>query len=108
MRRTLIVVGGILTTMVLYIVGYMGLTWRDNGYARHANEFYHYRYVSYTWEYYLFMPAAFVESRVIWLDPLPFLPHPSWTSEPQVVIYKDSGKHMKRFRASKMRRWPSI
>ena len=104
MRRILIVASCSLAAIVTYVFGYWALTWRDNGYARHANEFYHYRYVNYAWEYYLFMPAAFVESRVIWLRPLPFLPHPSWANEPQVLIYKDAGEHIKRFRASTMQR----
>src|SRR5436853_214446 len=86
-RHFLIVAASSLAVLALYVLGYWSLTWRDNGYARHANEFDHYRYVNHAREYYLFMPAVFVESRIICLYPLPFLPHPSWASEPQVVIY---------------------
>jgi hypothetical protein len=108
MRRILSVAAIVVAVIALYTVSYIFVTWRDNGYARHAGEFYHYRYVSHAWEYYLFIPAAYIESRIIWLRPLPFLPHPSWASEPQVLIYKDAGEHMKRFRASEVQLRPSI
>jgi len=108
MRRITILTAALLTTVLLYGSSYVWLTWRDNGYARHAGEFYHYRYVGHVWEYYLFMPAAYLESRIIWLRPLPFLPHPSWASEPQVLIYRDAGEHMKRFGASEVQLRPCI
>ena|ERR1700748_861593 len=108
MRRIIILIAALLTTVLLYGGSYVWLTWRDNGFARHAGEFYHYRSVNSAWEYYSFMPAAFLESRIIWLRPLPFLPHPSWASEPQVLIYRDAEEHLKRFRASEVQLRPGI
>ena len=97
-----------MAVLAVYIGYYIMIPFRDHDYGHHSGEYYHFRYVSHLWEYYLFMPAAFIESRLIWVWPRPFVGHPSWTAVPQVLIYKDAGKHMKRFRASSAQVYPSI
>jgi hypothetical protein len=75
---------------------------RDAGRARRAGAYFHYRIVQSDWLAYVFMPAAFIESRLIWINPKPFLLNPTWADVPQMLILQ-SPSHKFRFRASKQK-----
>ena len=72
--------------LVSYIVGYRFLPWRDAGRFRNAELFVHTRDFRYEWEARLFYPAAYVEWLLIRAYPRPWLPHPSWSTYPQVLL----------------------
>ena len=104
---------GVIIVMLVYCVVYCApLIWRgavyqpalvvqrDQGRAKGAGAYFHYRIASSNLQAYIFMPAAFIESRLIWINPKPFLTNPSWADEPQMLILQ-SPDHNFRFRASK-------
>ena len=93
--RLLMLIGAALT---FYAVLYVWMAARDYGGGR--QEFYHFRNVKGPALMYFFAPAAFIESRLIWIIPEPFLPHPSWVENPQVLILRGAADHRLRFRAS--------
>jgi hypothetical protein len=71
---------------LVYAVLYLWLADRSASRARHAGEFFHYRFFSADWEARVFLLAAFVEASAIHVWPRPFLPHPSWETLPQKLI----------------------
>ncbi len=85
--------------LALYGALYVSMVERDSDYARRAGGYFHYRFIRSDWQAVAFFPAASVESWLIRLAPKPFLPHPSWADEPQLLILR-SQDHVFRFRAS--------
>ena len=69
-----------------YMLAYRFLPKRDAGRFRNADVFVHVRYFSHDWECRIFYPAGWVESLIIRAYPYPFLPHPSWSELPQVLL----------------------
>jgi len=84
MRRSLIICAALL--LATYIVAYRFLPWRDAGRFRNAEVFVHTRAFRYDWEAQIFYPAAYVEWLLIRAHPQPWLPHPSWSDYPQVLL----------------------
>lgn len=72
--------------VAVYVLGYVFSAERDQGRARNAGVYIHYRIFEHAWQGYLFTPAAWVESRAIQLFPTPFLSNPSWAVEPQMLL----------------------
>jgi hypothetical protein len=85
-RRKLLAITTVVLVLALYAVLYVRTLDRSSGRARGAGGFFHYREAAADWQAYVFIPAAFVESWLIRLDPKPFLPNPSWAELPQLLI----------------------
>jgi hypothetical protein len=84
MRRWLMI--GALVVVGSYIVGYRFLPWGRADRFRNAEVLVHTREFSHEWEARLFYPAAYVEWLLIRGHPQPWLPHPSWSAYPQVLL----------------------
>jgi hypothetical protein len=84
MKRWLIL--GVAILLISYIIAYRFLPFRDATRFRNAEVFVHFRDFHYEWEARLFYPAACVEWLLIRAYPRPWLPHPSWTDYPQVLL----------------------
>ena len=84
MKRWLII--GALTLLTSYTIAYRFLPWRRADRFRNAEVFVHTREFPHEWEVRLFYPAAFVEWLLIRAHPQPWLPHPSWSTYPQVLL----------------------
>ena len=69
-----------------YALAYRFVPQRDASRFRNAEVFVHVRDFSQPWQARVFYPAAFVEWLLIRTYPKPFLPHPSWSSYPQVLL----------------------
>ena len=82
----LLTIASVVTSLAVYGVLYVRLAARSSGRARSAGGFFHYRQVAADWQAYLFIPAVFVESWCIRINPKAFLPHPSWAELPQRLI----------------------
>src|SRR4029453_1792226 len=80
------VISGAITLLVGYSIAYRFLPWRDAGRFRNAELFVHTREFRYEWEGRLFSPAAYMEWRMFPPHPQPWLPHPSWSTYPQVLL----------------------
>ncbi len=81
--------------LAAYFTAYLLLAERDQGRARGAGAYFHYRNFSYDFEIVLFTPAAFFESLLLRACPKPFInTNPSWASSPQVLILRSPNKSM--------------
>jgi hypothetical protein len=80
------VISGAIILFVGYIIAYRFLPWRDAGRFRNVELFVHTREFRYEWEARFFYPAAYIEWRMIRAHPQPWLPHPSWSAYPQVLL----------------------
>jgi hypothetical protein len=85
MKRWLILAGAMLL-LASYAICYRYLPFRDASRFRHAEVFVHVREFRHEWQGRLFYPAAYIESLLIRTYPRPFLPHPSWSEYPQVLL----------------------
>ena len=69
-----------------YVVAYRFLPFRDATRFRNAEVFVHVRDFQHEWQGRLFYPAAYAEWLLIRAYPRPWLPHPSWSEYPQVLL----------------------
>lgn len=79
-------------SLVSYPVAYVVTGHREQGRARGAGEYFHYRDFPAPWEVYVFAPAAFAESRLIRMFPKAFLTNGSWADTPQRLVIRVPGE----------------
>jgi hypothetical protein len=84
MKRCLILAAILL--IASYAITYRALPYRNASRFRHAEVFVHVRDFHYEWQARLFYPAGYIEWLLIRIYPRPFLPHPSWSQYPQVLL----------------------
>ena len=89
--KRIIVFSAAILILCFYIELYLILPDRDQGRARLAGEYFHYRDFDQDWEVYFFSPAAFVEGQMIQLNPKPFLGNPTWATTPQRLVIRVPG-----------------
>ena len=100
------VISGAIILLVGYSIAYRFLPWRDAARFRNAELFVHTREFRYEWEGRLFYPAAYMEWRMIRAHPQPWLPHPSWSTYPQVLLL-EAGDRRWTFPLDAFRRKPN-
>jgi hypothetical protein len=78
----------VLVAAIAYASSYVLLGQRKSGRARGAGEYFHYRDFDHSWQVYFFAPAAFLEGKMIQINPKPFLSNPSWAQTPQRLVIR--------------------
>lgn len=89
--RLPLVLGVVGALVVVYALGYVLTAERDQGRARNAGVYIHYRIFRHAWQGRFFAPAAWVEAQAIRFFPRPFLSNPSWAAEPQMLLVQYPG-----------------
>jgi len=79
---------------ILYSASYLLIAEKNSGRARGAGMYFHYRFFQQDWLGVIFYPAAWIESKIIQFHPEPFLPNPSWATEPQALILQTPDRNV--------------
>ena len=77
--------------LIIYGGFYVFSCHRDQGRARGAGEYFHYRDFNHPVEVYIFLPVAFIEAQLIQIYPKAFLSNPSWSDTQQRLVIRVPG-----------------